>query len=119
MATLDERLFNLRVLIEFDSTYNAHVARCLETGSVVTADDEATLKSMITELLEDEISFALDNDNLANLFSTPAPLDVWFKWDQEIRKGVKPDFLPLNIRIKEQPSHERDGLAGVKMALAA
>src|SRR5437868_2731586 len=105
MATLDERLFNLRVLIEYDSTYNVHVARCLETGSVVTAENEATLKSMITELLEDEISFALEQRNLANLFSTPAPLEVWFKWEQEIRKGVKPDFLPLNINIKENFSN--------------
>ncbi len=120
MQNLDDRLFNLRVLFEYDSSYNVHVARCLETGSVVTADDKATIKSMITELLEDEINFALERGDLANLFSTPSSLDVWFKWDLEIRRGVLPDFLPLNVRIpKENVSDERKGIAGVKLAQAA
>jgi hypothetical protein len=120
MTSLHEQLFNLRVLIGYDDTYKVYVARCLETGSVVTADDQDTAKSMIKELLEDEIAFALEYRNLANLFSTPAPIEVWQRWQKVVKKpDAKVESLPLNVDVKEIFSDDRENLAGVKMALAA
>ena len=60
MASLIEKLFDLKVLIGFNDTYQVYVAQCLDTGSIVTADDVETVKSMIKEVLEDEITFALE-----------------------------------------------------------
>jgi hypothetical protein len=63
----NEPLFKFRVLIEFESGYNMWVARCLETGSVATASDVDTAEDMIKELLVDEVTFAIEHNNLANL----------------------------------------------------
>lgn len=77
----------LRVLAEYDTSYNTHVAYCLETGSVVTADNSRELKLMMKELLEDEVSFAIEHKNLTNLFSTPAAYDIFVKWQEALEKG--------------------------------
>jgi hypothetical protein len=77
----------LRVLAEYDTSYNSHVAYCLETGTVVTADSPEELRSMMKELLEDEVSFAIEHKNLTNLFSTPASYDVFVKWQEALEKG--------------------------------
>jgi hypothetical protein len=76
----EKSMFRLRVLSEYDSLYNIYVAQCLETGSIVSADDPATLEDMMTELLADEVGHAVEHKNFANLFSTPAPPDVWVRW---------------------------------------
>ncbi len=70
-------LFTFRVLVEFDGDYNVYVARCLETGSVATADDSGTVIDMIQELLMDEAAYALEHDSLVNLYSRPSPISVW------------------------------------------
>lgn len=101
----------LRVLAEYNSTYNTFVARCLETGSVVTADDFDTLKSMIVELLEDEVTYAIEHDNLGNLQSAPAPVEVWVKWQKAARAGLKEEFLPLNIRAQKIQLNDEDVFA--------
>src|SRR5258708_1238430 len=82
----------LRVLAEYDTAYKTHVAYCLETGSVVTAESFDDLKSMMKELLEDEISFAITNKNLTNLFSTPAGFDVFVKWQEAVEKNGVEDI---------------------------
>jgi hypothetical protein len=109
-ATRKYPLFDLRVLVEFYKRFGAFVAHCLETGSVVTADDRETVVSMIKELLEDEISFAIKHDNVRNLFSSAAPLDVWKKFTQASAKE-KPIEIMLNIQIEEinlnEPEPER------------
>lgn len=109
---MQEKFLNLRVLAEYNSTYKVFMAQCLETGSIVTADDEETAKSMITELLEDEISYAVKHRNIGNLFSTPAPLEIWSKWFNALKTG-KPEEIPLNdpvlsnmlahVNLGEQP----------------
>jgi hypothetical protein len=75
-------LFTFRVLVEFDGDYNVFVARCLETGSIATADDEETVTEMIQELLIDEATYALDHDSLDNLYSKPSPIAVWNRFNQ-------------------------------------
>jgi len=92
----------LRVLAEYDTTYKTHVAYCLETGSVVTANNRDDLKSMIKELLEDEVSFAFEHKNLTNLLSTPAHFDIWVKWQAAVEKnGV--EEIPLELENPSRP----------------
>jgi hypothetical protein len=97
-------LFMFRVLIEFDSGYNTFVARCLETGSVATADDANIVEDMIKELLLDEVTFAIEKNNLANLYSSPAPLDVWmrFRRAQQRQQGVLPKPMHKAIRAQNE-----------------
>jgi hypothetical protein len=92
----------LRVLAEYDATYQTHVAYCLETGNVITASDPADLKMMMKELLEDEVSFAIEHKNLTNLFSTPAPYDIFVKWQQALEKG-KVEDIPLDLKNPVRP----------------
>jgi len=105
-AEIERPLFTFRVLAEFDSEYNVYVARCLETGSVASADDMDTVLSMIEELLVDEVTFAIENDNLANLYSSPAPLRTWEKYRTAIRGSVpaKPMQREIRARDKEMPA---------------
>lgn len=94
------QLFPLRALAEYDEAHGFHVAYCLETGSVTTGDDLDTVLEMMKELLEEEISNVISSKNISNLFSTPAPYDIWEKWTklaqerpQDIRK-VALDLKP-------------------------
>lgn len=87
--------FQLRVLLSW--TGGVCWAQCLETGSIVTADDANTARSMIMEVLKDEVRRAQDDSNLSNLFDTPAPLGIWqtyYEWSQvshpkELGRGVR------------------------------
>ena len=97
-------MFRFRVLVEFESGYNVFVARCLETGSVATADDAETAKDMIEELLVDEVTFAIENNNLANLFSSPAPFNVWMKF-RSVQRGGTPS-KPMQRAIRAQNLEE-------------
>ena len=71
----------LKVFLEYDTQYQVYVAQCLQTGHLVTADDPETAKEMITELLEDEVSLAVKNNDILSLLSNPAPMPLWFKFD--------------------------------------
>jgi hypothetical protein len=99
--------FRFRVLIEFDSAYNVFVARCLETGSVATADDPETVKTMIEELLSDEISYAISRGNFANLTSSPASPDVWARWYESTKKQ-QPDERTLSVQADALHLAERE-----------
>ena len=107
----------LRVLVEYDSTYKFHVARCLQTGSVVTADDAQTAKEMMTELLTDEISYAVVHNNFKNLLSSPAPLEVWERWAEYAAKygstRVQLEITASELRL------DKPNLPEVKVACAA
>ncbi len=94
----EEPMFKFRVLIELESAYNVFVARCLETGSVATADNVDMVEDMIKELLVDEVTFAMNHNNLANLYSSPAPLDVWMRFRHASRGGVP--SKPMNRAIR-------------------
>lgn len=97
---LFKTLFSLRVLLRHDEKYNIHVAHCIETGSVVTAEIAQDACEMMKELLEDEISFALKNRNLRNLFSSPAPLEVLMQWLNAARERT-PRTVYLDVNFKE------------------
>lgn len=92
--------FHLRVLLSWVG--NICEAQCLETGSIITADNANTARSMIMEVLRDEVRYAQDNSNLSNLFSTPASLGTWqtyYEWQdvrapKELGRGVKILCLP-------------------------
>jgi hypothetical protein len=102
MFANEKPLFIFRVLIEFDSGYNVFVARCLETGSVATADDADTAKEMIEELLVDEVTFALAHNHLANLYSSPAPFDVWIRFRHAQQGGVPQKHVQRAIRAQNE-----------------
>jgi len=109
----------LRVLAEFDDKYKTFVAYCLETGSVVTADDADSLKQEMKELLEDELSFAFETRNLRNLFSSPAPFEKWVKW-QEAAEKQEPESIELVLDLaKPVRKGRREVSTEVKLARAA
>ena len=93
-------LFNLRVLLRYDEKFGVHVAHCIETGNVVTADSPPEVIEMMKELLEDEISFALRHRNLKNLFSSPAPIEVLLQW-VHAAQSRDPDTVFLDVDFKE------------------
>lgn len=90
----------MRVLLEFNQAYRIWTAQCLETGSVITADSSDMAKEMIKELLEDEISYAIEHRNLKNLYSSPAPIDIWTKWFQAAKEN-EPEVINLNVSTRE------------------
>ena len=71
----------LKVFVEYDTQYDTYVAQCLQTGHLVTADDPEMAKEMITELLEDEVSLAVEKNDISSLLSNPAPLELRIKWE--------------------------------------
>jgi hypothetical protein len=93
-------LFNLRVLLRYDEQYAVHVAQCIETGNLVTADSKEDACEMMKELLEDEISFALKHKNIKNLMSSPAPLTVLVQW-LEAARANKPTTIYLEVDSRE------------------
>jgi len=95
-----EPILSLRVVTEYDAAYKVYVAYCLETGSVVTADDQATVESMIEELLSDEVEYALEHDRaFSNLTSSPAPLEIVAKWMKAAETGK---VEPRMIQVKSE-----------------
>ena len=96
----------LKVFVEYDQQYEIFVAQCLQTGHVVSADDPDTAKSMIVELLGDEVNYAIQHDDLSNLLDTPAPMEIWAKWnlaaqakDPEERKITVQGNMPQQLRM--------------------
>lgn len=104
-------LFDFKVLIEPDTEHGGFVAYCLQTGSVATADDAKTVEGILDEVLQSEAVHALETNDFANLYSSPAPPDVWFRW-YRFAKTKKPQIRFLTLRPKVQkattpkkPSH--------------
>jgi hypothetical protein len=91
-------LFNFRVLLRHDEKYGVEVAHCIETGSVVTSDSPEETLEMMKELLEDELSFAIKNNNLKNLFSSPAPIEVRMQWvEAALKNELKTEYLDVDV----------------------
>lgn len=99
------QLFPLRVLSEHDEKHGFFVAYCLETGSVTTAEDMETVLDMMKELLEDEVSRVIASRNVANLFSTSAPFEVWEKWTQLAEEGHEIGEIELDIKVPIGRAH--------------
>lgn len=126
MSTLETRtlapLFDFRVLLRFDLKYKVHVAQCLQTGSTVTSDSAEEALEMMKELLEDEISFAIRHNNMKNLYSSPAPLEVHLQWLQAATENLKTIYLDIDSGQLEQFTleHKNAHLRNkVEFALAA
>jgi hypothetical protein len=101
----------LKVFLEYDNQYEIYVAQCLQTGHLVTADDTDTAKEMITELLQDEVSMAVQGNNFNDLLSNPAPIESWAKWemaskvaDLDERKIQFHGELPSQLRLLIGPA---------------
>lgn len=89
----------LKVFLELDQQYEIYVAQCLQTGHLVTADDPATAKEMIEELLQEEVSLAFSQGDISNLLSSPAPLEIFLKW--ELAANVQlPEERTITIRTE-------------------
>ena len=93
-------LLNFRVLLRRDEKFAVDVAHCIETGNVVTADSPEEAVEMMKELLEDEISFALRNKNLKNLFSSPAPIEVFVQWVRAAQEN-DPQTIFLDVDFRQ------------------
>lgn len=72
----------LRSVVRYDENYKVFIARCLETGSVATGDTAELAGEILSELLDDEVAFAIEHNNLSNLFSSPASPEVWLEWEE-------------------------------------
>lgn len=95
-AAPEKLLIAFRVLVEHAKGHGMFVARCLETGSVATSDVGQTAKEMMVELLMDEAAYAVQHNNLKNLFCTPAPLEKWFGY---FSSEVPPERLAASLNI--------------------
>jgi len=115
-------LFPLRALLEFEPNYQVYIGRCLETGSVVTADDMDTAREMLKELLEDEVEFAVEHENFTNLLSNPAPPDVWVRWANAAakleREGKPIETVQLSVDATVLRLDEQE-VSSVKIVRAA
>lgn len=100
-------LFEFRVWVEQEAS-NHFSAHCLETGAVATANDETTVLSIIEEVLESEAALALDSNDFTNLYSSPAPPDVWFKWNAMAEKR-KPTIRTFEIKSRRRPAPPDSG----------
>ena len=100
----------LKVFVEYDPQYEVYVAQCLQTGHLVTADDPDAVTEMITELLTDEVSLAVRNNDIPSLLSSPAPTEQWFKFDLASKAGAVKDGS--TIRVSGEVSHELRVLVG-------
>jgi hypothetical protein len=118
MVGKEQTMFRLRVLPFFDSIHGFYVAQCLETGSITTASDRETALDMMDELLEDEISQALKFENLANLYSTPAPLEIHKRWVREAEL-YGTTTRPLNIKVEKVTLDDIQRVAEVEFARPA
>ena len=66
----------LNVLIYKES--NEWIAHCLQMDIVTTGQDEKDVEKDIINIIKAQIIFALQNNNLSNLFK-PAPEEEWAK----------------------------------------
>lgn len=88
--------FGLSVLV-WREDEKVIAAQCLQTGSVVTANDVPTAQSMMVELLRDEVSYNLQHKNMHNLFGTPAPFEIWEGYHSPGGKLATADFILFKI----------------------
>ena len=120
MVNWVSQLFPMRAWAEYDEKYQFYVAYCLETGSVTTADDMKTALVMMKEVLEDEVSRVMKSRNLANFFSTPAPFEVWEKWEKFAQENPgKIESMVLDLKSPKAGTNARQPAARVAVLAAA
>src|SRR5258707_15822112 len=62
-----------------------HIATCLEMGLVATAGNEEDLAATMEKLIRRQVAFAIENDNLQDIFP-PADPEVWHRLSDAFAK---------------------------------
>ena len=107
----------LRVLEEYDEEFRVHVARCLETGTVATADSFDEAHDLLMETLRLEIVQVSRSRRPIALFEKPASAQYELRWQAiaannpptseivnvydmpvGLRKGVKSEISILTVK---------------------
>lgn len=93
----------LNVLIYKES--NEWIAHCLQMDIVTTGQDEKDVEKDIINLIKAQIIFALQNNNLSNLFK-PAPEEEWAKLEYATKCSnikIKIDIDEDNQTVRRHP----------------
>ena len=73
-----------------------YIAHCLELDIVAVNPDLPEVRKEIAELIQAQINYAIENNNLENLYF-PAPKEVWreFIAHTKLKKGIRwaKDFI--------------------------
>lgn len=101
-VTILQLLDPLKVFVEYDSLYEVYVAQCLQTGHLVTADDPGSTKDMIEELLQEEITIAIERGDISKLLSNPASMDIWLKWEMASKTNLDERKLTIRAEFPQQ-----------------
>jgi hypothetical protein len=101
-VTILQLLDPLKVFVEYDTQYDVYVAQCLQTGHLVTADDPESTKDMIEELLQEEITLAVERGDISKLLSHPASIDVWLKWEMAYKTSHEERKITVRAEFPQQ-----------------
>lgn len=86
-----------RVLEENDPEYGILVARCLETGTTATANDLATLRTLLKQALSLHIKLAMEREDPEALYHQRATADVWARYAAASAMNKEQDFIEVDV----------------------
>lgn len=92
--------FHFDILVEQQS--EGYVAHCLQMDIVAVADDKQQAYDDILDLIEAQLTTAIENDNLASIFH-PAPAEVWGKL-YALKQADKPTCSRTKVVVRERTS---------------
>jgi hypothetical protein len=97
----------LRVLEEYDSDFNTNVARCLETGTIATADTMEEAHDLLMETLRLEVVQVSRARNALALFEKPAGSVYELRW-----QALAAQHAPTSetVTVFDSPVGERKGI---------
>lgn len=90
--------FHFDILIEQQS--EGFVAHCLQLDIVAVADDKEQALKDIVDLIQTQLTTAIENDNLDNIFH-PAPAEVWGRLYM-LKQADKPTCLRENVVVRDK-----------------
>jgi hypothetical protein len=105
----------LRVLEEYDSHFKVHVARCLETGSITTADSMDEAHDLLMETLRLEVVQASRARCPLALFEKPAGPLYELRW-QTLASEQEP--VAETVTVYDSAVGERKGVRSELSILA-
>lgn len=108
-----EESFGFKVLIKRDG--DLWTAHCLELDIVATAGSRQQAENDLTDLMITQLTYAIENDNLDNLYRS-APADAWREYLDcgnraearlSLSKAVGPviPMLVTSTGLYEEPRH--------------
>jgi hypothetical protein len=98
---------NLRVLEEYDLDFKVHVARCLETGTLATAETMAEAHNLLMETLRLEVVQASRPGKPMALFEKPAGPIYELRWQA---LAAEQDPIHEIVTVCDMPVGERKGV---------